>query len=610
MVCFVAMLEGDGGFAAASLQFPFTAVPPFHTSAPDRRADGPLTFAVRTSRGHDSSRVLWTSGAGAAGVDVVFEGRLDDRASLAGQLEGRHGPARDAASDAELVGRAYLTWGDGVAGHLLGDYAFCVWDRGARRLLCVRDHFGVKPLYYAWNGHTLFVSNVLAALRRAPTVSAALSDRAVGDLLLFGDPQDPGDTLLADVHRVPPGHVLHARPGGAPLVSRYWRFAHPPVARFADVRSYVDGYREVLGRAVRDRLPDGPVAVFMSGGLDSTSLGACAAEHAAASSNLRPRAFTAVYERAFDDAERACSRAAAGALGIPIEHLAVDDYGLFERWDADARPVLPLLEPLTAVTADLLGLASRHAGVALSGEGGDPFLLPATVPRHVGRVPLTDLAGDVWRSVWRYRQRPLFGVRSTLRRVWTPSETPPRWLSARLRRQYPVETRWRDVTAARYNRADLRHESMADARAGWWPSVFESHDAGATRQPIELRYPFFDVRVVSFSLALPSYPWCVDKTILREAMRGRLPEAIRLRPKTPLAGNPWIGPGAWTAQDAVRALDGAPGIDDFVDLPRFRAAAYAALPLPTQPGTLAAVGLALWLTHEAGGAPSDARQEE
>ena len=601
MACFVAMLAGDGRPASASSPLPLTAVPPFHASTPDLRTDGPLTYVLRARPGDCSTRLAWASDTDAAPVDVVFDGRLDDRRSLVERLENGHGAAARGLSDAELIRQAYLAWGDDLVCHLLGDYAFCLWDRRMRRLLCARDRFGIKPLYYAWDGRTLLVSNVLAALRRSPSVSARLSDRAVGDLLLFGDPQDETDTLLADVHRVPPGHVLRAHPGDAPALSRYWRFVHPPVARYASAGAYVEAYGEVLGRAVRDRLPDGPVALLMSGGLDSSSIGACTAQHAASSSGIRPRAFTVVYERAFDDPERVCSTIAAGALGIPIEHMNLDDYGLFDRWDADARPVVPIAEPLTAVTVDLLARAARHAGVALSGEGGDPFLLPATVPRHVGRIPLNDLARDVCRSVWRYRQRPLFGVRSTLRRAWTAGEAPPEWLSTRLRRQYPVRARWHDVIGARYDRSDLRHESMADARASWWPSMFESLDAGATRQPLELRYPFFDLRVVSFSLALPSYPWCVNKTILREAMRGRLPEAIRLRPKSPLAGDPLSAAGGWTAREAVRVLERAPGVEDFVDLPRFRAAANPGLPLAAQPATLAAVGLALWLTHEAGG---------
>ena len=68
-----------------------------------------------------------------------------------------------------------------------------------------------------------------------------------------------------------------------------------------------------------------------------------------------------------------------------------------------------------------------------------------------------------------------------------------------------------------------------------WAAFFESLDPAVTRQPIDVRHPFFDVRVVAVALRLPSFPWCVSKTVLRLAMQTRLPETIRSRPKTPLA---------------------------------------------------------------------------
>ena len=597
MACFVAALTDHRPLDRTSL-LSLADVPPFDAASAAFWHDGragicavPLRAAGRPHGGGHA--------AFADDLAVVVDGRLDDRQDLARRL----GPQVDAArsSDADLVRAAYLRWGDELAQHLLGDFALCVWDARARRLVCARDRFGVKPLYYAWQAQTLLVSNVLAALRRSPLVSSRLSARAVGDLLVFGDPQDDTDTMLADVHRVPPAGRLTARPGASPRLSRYWRFEEPRPLRYATPGEYVEQYRELLGRAVRDRLPEGGAGLLMSGGLDSCSVSALARAHAPAGTAGDLRAFTAVYERLIADPERELSTTAARALGLPIEHLAVDGYELFERWSGDALPVVPIAEPLTAITHDLLARVGRHATVAITGDGGDPFLLPATVPRHVGRVPLANLARDLWWSVWRCGQMPLLGLRSTLRRWIAPPEAPPEWLAAPLRAEYDVEQRWHAVRDARYHARDLRGESMADIRAPWWASSFESLDPGATRQPVELRYPFFDLRLVSFSLALPSYPWCVDKRILREAMRGRLPDAIRLRPKTPLAGDPVRMRRRWTMADAMRALAAAPDIDRFVDRARFESTVRPdRLLLDGEPGTIAAMSLALWLTHSAG----------
>jgi asparagine synthase (glutamine-hydrolysing) len=81
------------------------------------------------------------------------------------------------------------------------------------------------------------------------------------------------------------------------------------------------------------------------------------------------------------------------------------------------------------------------------------------------------------------------------------------------------------------------HDALVDST---WPNMFEEFDAGLTGIPVEARFPFFDLRLVDFLLALPRLPWCCDKQLLREAGRGILPDAIRLRRKSPLRSDPLI----------------------------------------------------------------------
>ena len=73
-----------------------------------------------------------------------------------------------------------------------------------------------------------------------------------------------------------------------------------------------------------------------------------------------------------------------------------------------------------------------------------------------------------------------------------------------------------------------------------WPALFEGYDPGITRVPVEVRHPFFDLRLVEFLLALPALPWCSDKELLREASRGILPDQVRLRRKSPLPADPLV----------------------------------------------------------------------
>jgi asparagine synthase (glutamine-hydrolysing) len=596
VTCVVAFADLTGAPAARAPLEHAAAVSPYEAGRVRAMLDGPVGLAVAPLPRRVCDIATASLPGCAASIAVGLDGRFDDRGALARRLAHRLGAHPPAASDAHLVLAAYLEWGLEAPARLTGDFAWCLWDGRERRLVCARDHFGVRPLYYARGPRTLFVSNALTSLQRAGVASDRLLDRAVGDLLIFGDPQDPEDTMFVDVRRVPPAHVLTWTPSAGVTLQRYWRLEPPRPLRARRPRDVAAGFRDTLQHAVNDRLGAGAVTVMMSGGLDSTSLAALAARGRPAGS---VRALTSVHRMLGHDDEERFAELAAHALGIPWETHALDGYGLFDRWDADACPVTPMVEPLTAVMADVLARAAAHGSVALSGDGGDPLLLPASLPRHIGRMPLVDIARGVWRLAVREHRMPLFGVRSTWQRLRTPPAPAPAWLAAPLRAVYDAEARRREIDAAAHvERPVLRRESVRQLRAPWWPSLFESQHPAATRRPVEVCYPFFDRRVVEAALALPSYPWCVGKHALREATRGLLPEAVRRRPKAPLAFDPVAVRRRATMDDVARTLAAAPGLDRFVDVRRFAMTVGPdGLLLDAEPGTLAALSLALWLVH-------------
>ena len=109
----------------------------------------------------------------------------------------------ETATDAALILHAYQVWGEACLAHLIGDFAFVIWDGRRRTLFCARDHFGVKPFYYARVANSLILSNTLNCIRQHPAVSDALNDLAIADFLLFDVNLEPGTTAFADVQRVP-----------------------------------------------------------------------------------------------------------------------------------------------------------------------------------------------------------------------------------------------------------------------------------------------------------------------------------------------------------------------------------------------------------------------
>ena len=532
------------------------------------------------------------------GVQVAFDGRLDDRDGLRVALRGEGlDPAAD-TSDAALVAHAYTSWGMACLERLLGEFAFCVWDQSRATLVTARDRFGVKPLFYAAVPDGWAVASSLAALRQWPGAPARLADDAIGDFLLFGESQDPRGTCFAGIARVPPGSWVQFTQGQGPRTGSYFSLSVAEPLRYRNPGDYVEHFRDLFHTAVKERLEQ-QVAFMMSGGLDSSSVAAMAVGPEGAEAG-RCVALTAVYDTLFDDEERRFSSATAKALGLSIEHVPVDGYELFARWDADAGPPEPSTEVLSAIMRDLTLRAGRHADVALTGDGGDPSLLPGAVVRNIGRLPPVELVRGMWRTLRRGLWPPL-GVRSgVLRKIAGSSTAPPSWLSARLRRVYDPVGRWVSYQRRLAPLHEPRGESLAVLARPGWDRSFESADPNTTGLPVELRYPFFDARLMAFALSLPSYPWCVNKTILRDAMVGRLPDEIRLRPKTALAGDP-LAVRAWPATRLVALLRTTPGIAEYIDLDAFERAAHdSGLLTDRQPGTLAAAALATWLNTPAG----------
>jgi len=582
----VAVFNADGAPVDPGLLRVLLDVPPFDPDA-DVWTDGPIGLAHAPFRGQSHSSPLVHDD-----IVVAFDGRLDDRATLLSRLDIRTDDER--VSDVELVALAYRRWGAACPQHLLGDFAFCIWDRTRCSLVAARDHFGVTPFYHAQRGGTLVASNVLRSVRRHPMVSDRLDDHAVSDLILFALAMDPRRTMFADVSRLPPAHVLVCPAGGTCFVDRYWALQSGDTSRQRDPRETVEEFSAALRLAVRDRVAGGPIGVLMSGGLDSSSVAAMAADVLGTSAPTALRAVTGFYETVPEDEERYYSLLIASTLNIGIDHLPLDGYALFDRWDGMGLPPEPTAEPMTASTVDMLARIAPHAAAAMTGDGGDPLLLPTTLLGQVGRVPFARVMAGAWASMRSYGRPPL-GIPSTMRRFSRArSIEPPAWLGTSLLASVDPRARREEIEAQRAVDRGPRTAAIHAIMDPWWPSTFETYDPGATGQPVAIRFPFFDVRLVEVGLRLPSFPFCVNKHVLREAMRGRLPDTIRLRPKTPLAVVPETFHGQWSVAAAVRALEAVPGIERYVDVRTF-ASTVRADTVFSDRAAVAAVSLAMWL---------------
>lgn len=507
-------------------------------------------------------------------VWITADARVDGRADLIRALNAHGRDDLDTATDAELILHAYHVWGEECVNHLLGDFAFAIWDGRKQRLFCARDHFGLKPFYYAHLPNSLVFSNTLNCVRLHPDVSDRLNDLAIADFLVFGGNQELDTTSFADIRRLPPAHVLTCSDGEL-RQRRYWSLPTNGSVRYKHADEYVAHFEELLRAAVADRLRTRHVGVCMSGGLDSTSVATMAFEILSEQSGpFDLRAYTLASDWSLPDEERDYAKIMADALGVPIHYLITDEYKPYDRWD---EPALHRPEPIDnlfeAMLVDQYEQIAAHSRVVLGGSGGDALLARSRsyFVDLVKKLRWGRLFVDVGGYLWSYRKLPPLGFRSTLKRYLgmapTPAQYPfPDWLSPSLVEQRQLRARWEQVNRGPGVLHPTHPEAARYLLDPLWPNYFESCDPGVHGFPVESRQPYFDVRLVNYVLAVPPVPWCIDKRLLRETGKGRLPECIRLRPKTPLASDPTIALLQREDMQWIDHFDDVPELSQYVDL--------------------------------------------
>ncbi|MEV5572161.1 asparagine synthase (glutamine-hydrolyzing) [Spirillospora sp. NPDC052269] len=218
--------------------------------------------------------------AGPGGADatdaavLTYSGEVYNFPELRAELTAR-GHTFRTRSDTEVVLRAYLQWGDTLAEHLNGMYAFAVWDTRSEELLLVRDRLGVKPLYWRQLPGGLAFGSEPKAILAHPGADAVLDADGLRSLLGFF--KDVGNSPYRDIHELRPGHVLRIRRSGI-TVRRYWE--PPATPHTDDLPTTIDNVRGLLEDIVaRQLVSDVPLCTLLSGGLDSSIITALAATH-------------------------------------------------------------------------------------------------------------------------------------------------------------------------------------------------------------------------------------------------------------------------------------------------------------------------------------------
>jgi asparagine synthase (glutamine-hydrolysing) len=469
-------------------------------------------------------------------VWITADARIDGRAELISALRATGRQLETEATAAELILHAYGAFGDAFLQHLIGDFAFALWDSRTATLLCARDHFGVRPFFYAKTGSAFVFGTDLDALLEHPSIATRLDEEAIGDFLLFGACQNSESSIYRDIKRLPAASRLCVTQE-ALSISRYWGLPQRDEIRYTDYIEYVDQFRDIFSKAVNERAETLRVAIELSGGMDSSSIAATLATDKQTAART-VTAYTINNEGLVpDDREAYYASIVASHLGIPIVEQASRNYALFERFD---QPALVTAEPaaysLLAAQHDTFSqIVASGTRVLLTGQGGDAVFGGASPsPRGYWRPAyalqrLVEIYGHI-RHTGTLRG---LGLRSALmtalgRSEWHPDF--PDWIDADFAKRTHLHDRWQTG----WKIIDDAVGSHCQLAVPWLSSVFENYET--LKMPLVVRYPFFDVRLVDFLIHTPNYINS-GKKIVRDAMRGKLPEAVRARPKTYLSGD-------------------------------------------------------------------------
>lgn len=496
-------------------------------------------------------------------LTITADVRLDNRRELLAILGGD-----PALGDAELALKAYRKWGAECASHLLGDFAFFVWDAETQTGFAARDHLGVKPFYYLRQAGRLFAfASDPAAIRPIPEIPNAINESRIADYLVpILEGSDKTSTFYRDIFRLPPAHRLTITANSI-RVSKYWTTDAATELKLNSEAEYSEAFRDTFTAAVADRLRSAStVGVMLSGGLDS-----CAVAGVAYAS-LANRAGLRTYSCLGRDAEACPETEYVDALlgHCPLEHRVIYDD---ELYGSDA-----LLDEHFGSSSDLFDFAdipsivyqaAERDGVHVMLDGVDGDVVAAANALYLMEYSRQGQSRNFLRGVPQYAQYYGLSSLQELALVWNQGVKPlikdrlPAKVISR-RQQQQTRTGRLDWNSGFLRDSLIGHEFAArigldeklititgDTRWGQRKSrendavtlngpiitaALERYDRLAASRSIEARHPFFDKRVVEFCLSLPlsvkqAGGW--GKSIVRHATKGTLPEQIRWRRHSP-----------------------------------------------------------------------------
>jgi len=517
---------------------------------------------------------------------ITYNGEIYNHADFRSELE-RKGHSYQSNCDTETILHLYEEHGERCVDYLRGMFAFAIWDKRSKELFIARDRLGVKPLYYAFlDDGSLYFGSEIKTLFEAGAVKPEINFRVLPDYLANRAPSGE-ETLFCGVKRLLPGHSL-VWSDGELRVNRYWdvSFAAPNDDRTDE--DYVAEWSELFRTSVRLRLmADVPLGMFLSGGIDSSAIAAIMSGMVDEPIKTFSVAFA---EREANELEYA--RLVAKQFRTNHHEIILSPDEFFSAlprliWHEDEPLAHSASVPLYFVSR----LASEHVKVVLTGEGSDELL--AGYARY-GKTLLNLGLGARY-----HKLAPVFlkdTIRWGINEMSTGSRLRQKLSRTFLTRSSDIDSIYfdnfavfsRSIQQELFSSETLERletidpykdakEAFCEAKSSclleqllyadiktYLQELLMKQDQMSMAASVESRVPFLDHKLVEFTCSLPRRMKLrrgVTKYILRESMKGVLPETILSRPKMgfPVPLDTWFrGAYRWVLEEYVlseRALN-------------------------------------------------------
>jgi len=492
-----------------------------------------------------ANQPMWDSGANFA---IVFNGEIYNYLELRQELSEYNFKTQ---SDTEVILAGYLKYGKEVVKRLNGIFSFAIWDKRDESLLLARDHMGVKPMYYYWNGDKLiFASEITSIL--AHEIPRKLNLEAFNQYLRVLYVPEP-NTMIVGVKKLPPGHFAVLK-NGQFEVKRYYTAEF--VTKDISYREAKEKVRTVVEEAVkRQMIADVPVGVYLSGGIDSSAVLAAAVK---VKKNIKT--FSVGFDLGDDEEEKKfnrdfeLARYTSAYFGSEHHELRInskDVAGSLEKIIESMDD--PISNPTAIAMYHLAKFSKQHVTVVLSGNGGDELFGGYERYRMSRRI---DFVGKL-PFVKYFLPKKMRGAleMSALERLIQFEFEKDHKLSRIVNSKYFTPQEVVGENFKKYIQPGNKTSAlmMADVKS-WLPDqALLLGDKMSMQGSLEERVPLLDLEVVYTAMQIPLRykvtPFSTKK-ILKDAFKSVLPPVLLSEPK-----RGWFSPGAkWLRREEIQKI--------------------------------------------------------